>query len=92
MPVEIENLLLSHPKVRDAAVIGIPDPIMGEKACACIVPKADQVFSFDEMISFLKEKRMASYKLPEKLLIFESLPYVQGLKLDRKQLKVLVRG
>lgn len=91
MPTEVENLLLSHPKVKDAAIIGIPDPIMGERACACIVPKAGLRFSFDEMVSFLKEKRIAPYKLPEKLLIFESLPYVQSIKLDRKQLKALTQ-
>ena len=43
------------------------------------------------MISYLKEKRLAPFKLPEKLLILESLPYVSGLKLDRKQLKAIVQ-
>lgn len=91
MPAEVENLLLSHPKIKDVAIVGIPDPLMGERACACIVPKAGQSFSLEEMISFLKEKRISPYKLPERFFLFESLPYVQGLKSDRKQLKILVR-
>lgn len=91
MPAEIENLLLSHPMVKDAAVIGIPDTKMGEKACACIVAKDGQNFNFEKMLSFLKEKKIATYKLPEMLLIFESIPYVSGLKHDKKQLKQMVQ-
>lgn len=88
-PVEIENFLLTHPKIADAAVVGIPDPKMGERTCACIVPKPGQSFSFDEMTAFLKEKKIAPYKLPERLLVFDALPYVSGLKLDRKKLRVI---
>ncbi len=86
-PGEVENLLLSHPMVKEAAVVGVADPLMGERACACIVLKTGHNFSFQEMISFLKEKKLAPYKLPEKLLLFDSLPYVSGLKLDRKKLR-----
>lgn len=91
-PTEVENLLLSNSKIKEAAVVGISDPVMGERACACVVLKAgEENFSFGEMTAFLKEKRLAPFKLPEKLLVLESLPYVSGLKLDRKQLKVMVQ-
>lgn len=83
-PLEIENLLLANPKVADVAVVGIPDNLMGERTCACIVLKHSQAFSFEEMAAYLKNKRIAAYKLPEKLLIFSSLPYIGGLKLDKK--------
>jgi fatty-acyl-CoA synthase len=86
-PVEVENLLLTHPKIADVAIIGIPDPIMGERACAIVVVKSDMTFLFDEMISFLKTKGIASYKLPESIVLVDSLPYVGGMKLDRKELK-----
>ena len=80
-------MLLTHPKVADAAIVGVPDPIMCERACACVVPALGQVFSFDDMISFLKTKRIAQYKLPERLVLVDSLPYVGGMKLDRKALQ-----
>jgi non-ribosomal peptide synthetase component E (peptide arylation enzyme) len=86
-PGEVEDLLLTHPKVANAAIVGIPDPIMGERVCACVVTEVGEDFSFDEMISFLKTKRIAPYKLPERLVLLNSLPYAGGLKLDRKALK-----
>lgn len=89
-PLEVETLLLTHPKVLNAAVVSIPDPIMGEKACACIVPQPGQEFTLQEMTAFLKTKRIAAYKLPEKLVLRDSLPYVGGLKLDRKALRASI--
>ncbi len=86
-PVEVENYLLTHPKVASAAIVGIPDPVFGERACACVVPQTDQDLAFEEMVAFLKTKRMAAYKLPERLMLLDSLPFVGGLKLDRKALR-----
>ncbi|MBU2499062.1 MAG: acyl--CoA ligase, partial [Proteobacteria bacterium] len=48
-PKEIEEMLLSHPRVRQAVVIGIPDPVMGERACACVTVVQGQPFTFEEM-------------------------------------------
>lgn len=90
-PGEVENLLLSHPRIKEAAVVGVPDPVMGERACACIVLRQGESISFEEMVAFFKEKRLAPFKLPEKLVILKSLPKVSGLKLDRKQLKTLAQ-
>ncbi len=77
-PAEIENLLLTHPQVKDVAVVGMSDDIMGEKACAFIVPKNEASFSFEEMVGHLKSKEIAAYKLPERLELVESLPMVAG--------------
>lgn len=86
-PIEIVNLLLTYPKIADAAVVGIPDSIMGEKCCACVVPQPGQTITLEDVIAFLKGKRIALYKLPEKLLIMEKLPYVGGMKLDKKSVQ-----
>lgn len=48
-PEEIEDLLLSHPTVRQAVVIGIPDPVMGERVCACVTPAVGKEISFEGM-------------------------------------------
>lgn len=87
-PTEIENLLISHPRVSGAAVVGMPDPVMGERVCAYVAPKENQTYTFDEMISFLKQKSIAPYKLPERLELVDSIPMVgAGQKVDKKELK-----
>ncbi len=86
-PAEVESLLLTHPKVHSAAIVSIPDPIMGERACACVVAKPGEDLSLEEMVSFLKTKRIAAYKLPEELVLLDSLPYLGGLKLDKKTVR-----
>jgi non-ribosomal peptide synthetase component E (peptide arylation enzyme) len=73
-PAEIEEMLISHPKVQSAAVVPMPDPIYGEKVCAYIIPTPGQDFTFKEMVSFLKKRRIASYKLPERLEIVDRFP------------------
>lgn len=90
-PEEIEDLLIQHPQVSEVAVVRIPDPVMGEKACVCVVPKRGERITFEEILSFLKNKDLAPFKLPERLEIFEKLPIVAaGQKVDRKQLEKYV--
>jgi non-ribosomal peptide synthetase component E (peptide arylation enzyme) len=86
-PVEIEGLLSGHPKVFSVAVIGMPDPILGERACAYVVPEPGQELTFEEMVSFLRQKRIAAYKLPERLEIMEELPLVAEQKVDKSFLR-----
>lgn len=85
-PVEIENILRLHPKVKDVAIVGMPDPVLGERACAFVVPKPGEELTFEEMVSFLRERRVASFKFPERLEIVEEIPTVGGLKVDKKAL------
>ncbi len=86
-PVEIENILINHPKVASVAVVGMPDPVLGEKACTYVAPKAGQTFTFEEMTAYLGEKGIAGFKLPERLEIIETMPMVgEGQKTDKKVL------
>lgn len=92
-PVEIEDLLLGHKDVSNVAIVKMPDPVMGERACAYVVLKPGRKLAFDEMISFLKEKGIASYKLPERMEIVEGLPMVGGgQKVDKKRLERDIAG
>jgi len=72
-PAEIENVLYDHPKVLEAAVVGIPDPDWGESVKAYIVPKKGQTLTEDEVIAFCKEN-LASYKKPRLVQFVEALP------------------
>ncbi len=87
-PVEIENLLVTHPAVQNVAVVGYPEPVMGERACAFVILKPGRFFSFDEMVSFLREKDIAPFKLPESLEVVDKFPMAgDGQKVDKKALQ-----
>jgi non-ribosomal peptide synthetase component E (peptide arylation enzyme) len=73
-PAEIEGILLRHPAVSSVAVVGMPDPVMGEKACAFVELKPGQSLTFDEMVAFLKREGLGSYMLPERLEIIDKMP------------------
>jgi acyl-CoA synthetase (AMP-forming)/AMP-acid ligase II len=70
--VDVENVLLSHLKISDAAVVGLPDEKWGEKVAAVVVLKPNESVTEDEIMEFCKE-RMAGYKAPKKI-IFEDIP------------------
>jgi non-ribosomal peptide synthetase component E (peptide arylation enzyme) len=86
-PSEIEDIIMTNPKVANAAVVGMPDPVMGEKACAYLVLKPGETMSFDEMTSFLKSKALAPFKLPERLEILDHFELVSDQKVDKKVLR-----
>jgi len=73
-PAEIEGLLLTHPKIESAAVIPMPDSIMGEKACAYITLKLGKSITFEEMKAFLKNKKIALYKILKEWKSEENYP------------------
>lgn len=85
-PPEIECLLLMHPKVKHVAVVAMPDPILGEKACAFVTTKDSQAFTFDEMVAFLLKNKIAKYKLPERLEVRENLPLRDEQKVAKNRL------
>jgi len=90
-PVEIENLLLQHRKISDVSIVGMPDPVMGQRVCAFVVPQSGQDFTFDDMISFLLEKKVSSFKLPERLELVQEIPMVgDGQKVDKKLLAAVI--
>ncbi|MBI4589871.1 MAG: AMP-binding protein [Candidatus Rokubacteria bacterium] len=85
-PREIEEVLFEHPKILEVAVIGIPDPYVGEKACACIVPKPGESISFEEIAGFLRGK-IATYKLPERVEVLSELPHTPTGKIQKSILR-----
>lgn len=72
-PREIEDVLATHPQIAEVAVIGTPDPEMGEQVVAVIVPKEHTKPEATEIIAFCRE-RLASYKKPRKIIFVDALP------------------
>jgi non-ribosomal peptide synthetase component E (peptide arylation enzyme) len=87
-PAEIEGLLNEHPKVGSVAIVGYPDREMGERACAYVIPKPGKSFTFEEMVEFLKSKKVAMFKLPERLEVVDEFPAVgDSGKVNKETLK-----
>jgi long-chain acyl-CoA synthetase len=87
-PREIEEVLYEHPKVLEAAVIGIPDALRGEEVKVYVSPKEDEEIDPDEIIAFLKE-RMAKYKWPKFVEVLSELPKGPTGKILKRELKAM---
>jgi non-ribosomal peptide synthetase component E (peptide arylation enzyme) len=85
-PREVEEILYTHPHILHAAVVGMPDPRVGERNCLCIVAKGDAAPTLEELIAFLRNQ-VADYKLPESLEQFSELPMTGSGKIQRHVLR-----
>jgi non-ribosomal peptide synthetase component E (peptide arylation enzyme) len=90
-PREIEELLYQHPKIVQAAIVGAPDPRLGEKNCLCAIVKPGATLALDEVVGFLKG-RVADYKLPEALVVMNDFPMTPTGKIRRPELVKRVAG
>ncbi len=85
-PREIEDLLVSHPKVKQAAVTGLPDEFFGEQICAWIIPLAPGALSEDEVIQFCKEN-ISRQKVPYYVVFVEDYPLTGSGKVRKFMLR-----
>ncbi|HVA35588.1 MAG TPA: AMP-binding protein [Stellaceae bacterium] len=83
---EIENLILQHPAVQNVACIAVPDPNLGERMCACIIPHKGKSLTLDELVRFLAAKEIAKFKLPERLQLMTEFPLSTFGKVSKKVL------
>jgi malonyl-CoA/methylmalonyl-CoA synthetase len=84
--LEIEEILRTHPNIKECAVVGIADQEWGEIVSAAIIPNRDKSVSLNDLKEWASEK-MASYKMPRKLLILEELPRNAMGKVNKPALK-----
>jgi fatty-acyl-CoA synthase len=84
-PQEVEELLLTHEAVADAAVYGVPDEDFGQRLAAYVVPKPKASVSPDELQLYVKE-RLARYKVPREIAFVDQLPRTSTGKLQRRRL------
>ncbi len=71
---EIENLILSHPGVLNVACAPMPDPMLGERTCAFVIPQPGATLTLSELNACLLDKGIAKFKLPERLELVEDFP------------------
>jgi len=84
--VEVEDTLYACPGVLEAAVIGLPDPVWGEKVTAVVVTKKGEHCDAQEIIRFCKE-RMAPFKTPKKVIFSDELPKTGSAKICKYKLR-----
>ena len=87
---EVENLLLKHPAVHAVALVAMPDPVFGEKACAFVTLKSGATLGFEEMKAFLLEQKIAKFKLPERLEVLPEFPISPAGKILRRNLREMI--
>jgi acyl-CoA synthetase (AMP-forming)/AMP-acid ligase II len=85
-PEEVENVLHSHPKVEEAAVIGVPDPEWGQEPRAVIVLKKGKAATSEEIIEYCRSK-LSGFKRPRSVVFLDSLPRNPMGKVLRKKLR-----
>ena len=87
---EIEELILRHPAVENAACVPMPDPVLGERNCACVVLREGQSLDLLELVAFLEPFELARYKYPERVERFDSFPLSNFGKVSKKDLVAIV--
>jgi len=86
-PADVETALRPHPRVADVAVIALPDPRLGERACACVITKDGKDITLSELTSFLEARGFARYLWPEHVAVCERFPRTPSLKVQKNELR-----
>ena len=89
-PADVEVLLTDHPGIRDAAIIPMPDAILGEKACLFAVCNDGAILSLDDVCRFLADHDVAKIKWPERLVLIETIPMTPTRKVSKAALAKLL--
>jgi fatty-acyl-CoA synthase len=84
--VALENMIMAHPKVLEAAVIAVPHPKWVERPLACVVPKPEATLDPDEIIEFLRPQ-VAKWMLPDEVVLIDAIPKTGVGKFDKKVLR-----
>jgi 2,3-dihydroxybenzoate-AMP ligase len=84
---EVENLILGHPSVLNTAVVAMPDPLLGERSCSYVILRPGKKLRFQELKDFLLKKKIAKFKLPERLEVVEAFPLTSMAKVSKKDLR-----
>ncbi len=87
---EVENLIFGLAQVKEVSLVAMPDPVFGEKACACVVLKPGTRLAFDELIAHLRGQHIASFKLPERLEVMPAFPVSPVGKILKRELRDMV--
>ena len=86
-PREVEDLMLAFPEVERVAIVGVPDPRLGERCCACVVLRAGTQLDLATAVERLRATGLAAHKLPERFELFDALPTTASGKIQKFRLQ-----
>jgi acyl-CoA synthetase (AMP-forming)/AMP-acid ligase II len=89
---ELEGSISGYPAVADVAVVAYPDEVLGERACAVVVPQPGQTVTLTEILKYLRGLGIATFKLPERLELRSELPRNPLGKILKRELRDELRG
>jgi acyl-CoA synthetase len=84
---EVEGLIASHPAVAEVAVVAYPDPILGERAAAVVVPRPGTEVTLESLVTHLDDMGVATFKRPERLVVVDRLPRNPLGKVQKNELR-----
>jgi fatty-acyl-CoA synthase len=87
--VDLENLIMAHPKVMEAAIIGVPHPKWQERPLACIAVAPGQSVTAEEIREFLKDKVKAVWWIPDEIIFLSEIPKTSVGKFNKRELRKL---
>lgn len=89
---EVEQLLLAAPLVREVAVVGWPDEVMGERVCAVVVPQPGAQVELEDLVKHLRDEgQVAAFKWPERLIVLQALPRNPLGKVLKRELRAQLK-
>jgi acyl-CoA synthetase (AMP-forming)/AMP-acid ligase II len=90
-PKEIEDLLSGHPEIGEVSIVGVPDARTGERTCAVIVPKQIPGPTVESLRVFLQKEGLATFKFPEKVVLWDALPKNDAGKVLKHQIRASLK-
>lgn len=84
---EVELILRSHPRIREVAVIGVNDPVLGQRVGACIVSRDGSDVTIPELREFFIARDLAKFKIPEQVFLLDQMPLTSSGKISKGQLR-----
>jgi len=88
---EIEDHLLAHPNVFDAAVVSIPDEYLGERTCAFIIPQGEKPRGA-QIKQWIRDRGLADFKVPDQVVFVDKFAETAALKISRRELRAALRA
>ena len=86
-PLDVEELLMKHPKIAMAAIVPVPDPVLGERACVYVTLAGDETITLIEICAYLGDNNIVKLKHPERLEIVDDMPMTATRKIIKGRLK-----
>jgi len=90
--VEVEGLIYQHPAVLETAIVAMPDPRLGERACAFVVTRPETALTLPELCAFLSRHKLSRHYMPERLELVAAMPRTPSGKIQKFRLREIAQS